>query len=165
MFRNCHVRRLMSIVFGCAAVGAIVAIPLGCADKTPPPKVQARYATLKPKNVPPFLKSTVFERTLLMNTEPYLINGFGVVANLDGTGDSSASNAVREYIVKEMVKHKVGSSLIPGMNRITPEQVLRDPRFAIVQVDGFLPPGVRKGQRFDIQVSAIPESNTTSLAR
>jgi hypothetical protein len=32
-----------------------------------------------------------------------------------------------------------------------------------VQVDGYLPPGVRRGQRFDIQVSALPK--TAPVAR
>jgi flagellar basal body P-ring protein FlgI len=63
-----------------------------------------------------------------------------------------------------MTKHGFGMSNIPGMKRLTPEVILADPNFAIVQVDGYLPPGVRQGQAFDVQVSALPESATTSLA-
>ena len=86
-----------------------------------------------------------------------------LVVNLDSTGDSHAPNLVRQYILDMMIKHKVGSSLT-GVKTPAAETMLRDPRVAIVQVDGYLPPGVRKGQPFDVQVSAIPESNTTSLA-
>jgi hypothetical protein len=151
----------MPIAVGCAVLGALLS---GCANKKKPIVIPPRYATLKPKNVPPLFKDTLLERCMLLDTEPYLVNSFGVVANLHGTGDSVAPNAVRDYIVKQMLVHGISSHLIPGMSGIQPEQILRDPRFAIVQVDGYLPPGVRKGQQFDVQVSAIPGSNTTSLS-
>jgi hypothetical protein len=45
--------------------------------------------------------------------------------------------------------------------RPTPEEALRDPRNAIVQVDGYLPPGVRKGRS---STSRFPRSPTTTRA-
>src|SRR5207248_4321407 len=101
----------------------------------------------------------------MTRTEGLAVSGFGVVVNLDGTGDSKAPNAVRQYIIKQMVTHKGGSSLIPGAKQMSPERMLSDSRVAIVEVLGMLPPGSRKGQRFDVQVSALPDSDTTSLAR
>jgi hypothetical protein len=46
-----------------------------------------------------------------------------------------------------------------------PEDILKDTTFAIVQVAGFIPPGARKHQRFDVYVSALDGNNTSSLAR
>src|SRR5207302_9931992 len=119
---------------------------------------QCRYTSLPAKKVPAYLKDSVLERCDLINTGPFLVSGYSVVVNLGATGDSTAPNLVRQYIVNEMVKHKWGSSL-SGIRMPSPEAALRDPRVAIVQVDGYLPPGVRKGQRFDVQVSALAESN------
>jgi hypothetical protein len=148
-------------------VGSLIGVFAGCGGKPkvdPKKQIPSRYSALPQKKVPAVFKDTVYEKCDLINTEPFLVSGYGFVSNLNGTGDSSAPNAVREYMVKEMIKHKWDSSLTT-FRTPTPEEALRDPRNAIVQVDGYLPPGVRKGQRFDIQVSAIPDNNTSSLAQ
>jgi hypothetical protein len=51
-----------------------------------------------------------------------------------------------------------------GLEDITPERVLRDPRFAIVRVEGLIPPGARPLDRFDVVVSAEDINDTSSLA-
>ena len=154
-------RRLLN---GCACGLLLVGLAAGCQStkKKKPTTIPARYATLPLKKVPPVFKDSLLERCDLMNTEPFLVSGYSVAVNVDG-GDGQAPNLVRQYIVNEMVKHKWGSTL-SGIRMPTPEQALRDPRVAIVQVDGYLAPGARKGDPFDVQVSALPESNTRSLA-
>ena len=149
----------------CLAVALSVAVVVaGCAEKKKDKVVIApRYKELPAKKVPVVFKDSVLERCDLTNTEPFLVSGYSVVVNLAGTGDSVAPNKVREYIYNEMIKHKWGSSL-SGVKMPSADMALRDPRVAIVQVDGYLPPGTRKGQPFDVQVSALPESNTSSLA-
>ncbi|MGB7157504.1 MAG: flagellar basal body P-ring protein FlgI [Tepidisphaeraceae bacterium] len=137
----------------------------GCSRKVKNKAPVSRYTALPEKKVPEFLKDTIFERTELANADPYLISGFGLVANLDGTGNSDAPNAVRDYMIKQMQQHRFGSAQQPGFQDIPPERVLRDPRFALVRVDGYLPPGVREGDYFDINISALNQSTTTSLAR
>src|SRR4029078_8815518 len=67
-------------------------------------QIAARYTALPAKKVPEFLKGTIFEQCYLLYTEPYIISGYGLAVNLDGTGDSVAPNRVREYIVNEMIK-------------------------------------------------------------
>jgi hypothetical protein len=152
------------LLAGCAACLVIAAVAGGCGDnkKKKPTTLPSRYATLPPKKVPAVFKDSLLERCDLINTEPFLVSGYSVAVNVDG-GDGQAPNLVRQYIVNEMVKHKWGSTL-SGIRMPSPEQALRDPRVAIVQVDGYLAPGARKGQPFDVQVSALPESNTRSLA-
>lgn len=161
-----HSVRWMLTLSACAALA--VGTLYGCSGnkkkKGPRVEVPPIYRTLAAKKVPAFLKDTILEKCDLTNIEPFLVSGYGLVSNLNNTGDSQAPNAVRDYMVKEMVKHKWGSSL-SGIKTPSPEEALRDPRNAIVQVDGYLPPGVRKGQRFDVQVSALPDSGTTSLAQ
>ena len=160
-----HLRTSVALLICVGLSAAIVVAGCNSKPKVDPRKaIPSRYTALPQKKVPEVFKDTIYEKCDLINTEPFLVSGYGFVSNLNGTGDTTAPNAVREYMVKEMIKHKWDSSLI-SFRTPTPEEALRDPRNAIVQVDGYLPPGVRKGQKFDIQVSAIEGNNTTSLAQ
>ena len=149
----------------CAAFMALV----GCGSTSKPkaaPTRPPRYATLPPRQVPEFLKDTIFERCDVIDTEPKLISGFGVVARLNNTADNTlVPTTVRNYIIREMVKHGFGSKLQPGFEEMQPEEMLRSATVSIVRVDGYIQPGARKGDRFDLQVSALPGTNTTSLSR
>ncbi len=128
--------------------------------------IPSKYEALPPKQVPQWLEGSVLQRVDVGNTGLVVVSGFGLVTNLPSTGDGTAPLAVREYMMKEMAKRGFGSVNQPGMEALTPERVLNDPlrRVAIVRVDAALPPGVRKGSMLDVQVSALPESEVTSLA-
>ena len=143
---------------------AAMLLAAGCTRTLPPRAVTPRYPQLPAKDVPPFLQGTILERVDLAHTEYARVSGYGLVVNLDGTGDGTAPNAIRQYIIKEMERKGYGMRDAAFNRVISPEQVLADPRTAIVRVDGFVPPGARRGQRFDIQVSALDGSQTSSLA-
>ncbi|HEV2295513.1 MAG TPA: flagellar basal body P-ring protein FlgI [Tepidisphaeraceae bacterium] len=155
----------LPITLACCALGFGLALAPGCSRKVQYKAPVSRYDTLPEKEVAPFLQGTIHERTMLGNIQPYLVSGYGLVANLDNTGGSEAPIAVREYMIKQMQQHKFGSALQPGFKDVSPSRVLADRRFAIVRVDGYMPPGIREGDYFDVNVSALPESSTTSLAR
>lgn len=141
------------------------ALIAGCAPVEP---TQPTTAPIIPaKEVAEYLKGTVWEHVDVGGTEPLRVSGFGLVVNLSGTGDTRAPNQVREYMIKQMQKHGFGNLNLPGFGGMGPEKVLNDPlnRTAIVRVDGFVPPGARKNQLFDVQVTALENSNTTSLHR
>jgi hypothetical protein len=127
----------------------------------------ARYSTLPPKQVPGFLEGSIFEQSDVVTVDPVLVNSWGLVVGLPGTGDSTAPMAVRDYMLREMYRRGFGQASKRDYEAMTPQTVLDDPakRTAIVRVDALMPPGVRKGQRFDVQVGAIPESNVSSLAQ
>ena len=91
------------------------------------------------------MHNTIWEKVDVGNTQKYQVTGFGLVVNLDNTGDTTAPTAVREYVIKLMLKHGYGSKLNPGYENQSPERVLRDKRVAIVQVIGELPAGIREG--------------------
>lgn len=147
----------------CAALLAALAGVAGCTDA--PKKVVNRYPALPQKKVPPYMRDTIFEFTDLAAIEPFPVSGYGLVANLRGTGGSRAPTPVRTYMIKEMQRHGFGG-LVSGL--ATPEDVLNNKSFAIVRVNGFIPPGARAGSNwstwFDVHVTALPESDTTSLA-
>ena len=157
------VRRVPAVLLCCAWV--IVATGAGCSRKVEKKAPISRYPTLPDKPVAPYLQDTIFHRTEVMNTDRYLVSGYGLVANLDYTGGSEAPTPVRDYMIKQMQQHRIGSPSQPGFENIPPSRILADKRFALVRVDGYLPPGIRAGEYFDVEVSALPESSTTSLAR
>lgn len=155
------------VPFVCAVLlPAVMLAMAGCAQKPAPAVViPPRYSTLPPREVPPVLKGTILEIADLAEVQQRRVSGYGLVVNLEGTGDTTAPNAVREFMLKQMIKRGFGSQNLAGFEGISPERVLRDPRVAIVRVDAFVPPGARKGQRTDAYVSVIPNNNTSSLAR
>lgn len=146
---------------------ATATLSVSCIQTAPPAVQPPRYETLPAKeNFPVFLQGTVLERMDHINAEPSQVSTYGLLVNLPGTGDGTAPTPVRSYIINEMVKRGFGTVKQPGLEGLKPEQVLDDSRkrTAIVRVDGFMPPGVRKGQSFDVVVTALPDSGVTSLA-
>jgi hypothetical protein len=136
----------------------------GCSSKEtikPPP---IRYHARELRQLPPYLKDTIFERGDISNTGPFAVSSYGMVVNLRHSGDTKAPPTVRDWMIKEMYKHGVGSPRMPGYEGVTPQAILEDPRTALVMVGAYVPPGARKGQRVDAIVQAMPGSNTSSLA-
>lgn len=113
---------------------------------------------------PAYLRGTIGSLVRLRSgTElPLLVNGYGIVVNLNGTGSTTAPPALRQAMVNQMKKYGLGSANMGTLN-MSPERVLADPNTAVVRIDGLIPPGASPGMRFDVIVTAI-DSQTTSLA-
>lgn len=157
--------RLLSATL--AAAIAMVLPLAGCTTKVKQGNLElnTRYTDLGPKkDVPPYMKGTIWELTHRTNDEPYPVAGYALVGRLRGSGDSTASLPVRQWMIKQMARHGYGSKLLPGYKNIGAEQILRDPSYAIVRVDGMIPPGARQGDFFDVQVSAMPGNRTGNLS-
>lgn len=150
------------------ALAGVALVLAGCGNKKTTankPQVAEKYQALPKREVPDWLKGSLFEQVDLTTTEPFRVNNFGLVMMQHPTGDAvTAPNLVREYMIREMQKRGYGSKNVPGFENATPDLVLRDPRYAIVRVDAYIPPGAYAGQSIDVQVSALEDSNTTSLA-
>lgn len=155
--------RLLRVSVGCVVAISLLAGVTSCqqnADKPKPP----RYPSEAKRVVPPFMVGTLYEVANLQNDQPFLVSGWGLVVNLNGTGGSrQLSNNVKAFMVKEMARKGFGSKLTPEYSDVPPEQVLADKNAAVVAVYGFLPPAARKGQWFDIAVRAGAD-DVTSLA-
>lgn len=113
---------------------------------------------------PAYLRGTIGSLVRLRSgTEvPLLVNGYGIVVNLNGTGSTSAPPALRQALINQMKKYGLGSANMKTLH-LSPERVLADPNTAVVRIDGLIPPGASPGMRFDVLVTAI-DSQTTSLA-
>ncbi len=83
-----------------------------------------------------------------------VVRGVGLVTGLDGTGGDPAASPQREALLDDMRRHNVP----------LPNRILSDPTTALVIVEARLPPLIRKGERFDVNVVLPDSSNATSLA-
>jgi len=81
------------------------------------------------------------------------VQGVGLVTGLDNTGSDPPPSAQRDALIDEMETHETAH----------PQTLLASPTTSLVEVRGFLPPGVQKGDRIDIEVTLPERSETTSL--
>ena len=108
------------------------------------------------RNVPTFMKGTLYEETNLENDSPFLVSGWGLVVNLNGTGGSDQiSNNLKAFMGKQLEAKGFGRKVSPELKTITPERVLSDKNVAVVGVYGLLPPGIRKGQFQEVGGSVL----------
>lgn len=81
------------------------------------------------------------------------VEGIALVTQLDDTGSIPRPSAQKNYLVSEMRAHDVAK----------PNEILASSNTSLALVRGFLPPGVRKGDRFDVEIRTLPRSETKSL--
>ena len=113
---------------------------------------------------PAYLEGTVGSMCTLDGYDPLLVSGIGLVVNLKGTGSSDVprSGGLRARLLKKLAAEGFGNARY-GMQNLSPAQALRDNRTAVVAVEGVIPPGATKDTRFDVVVTALPGTQTTSL--
>jgi flagellar basal body P-ring protein FlgI len=103
--------------------------------------------------VPPYLKDTVGELAKVAGRELIQVQGYGFVTGLDGTGTKAMPPGLRREILDVMRKRNV----------YQPEKLLASPNNAVVMVSGWLTPGIADDEHFDLDVRAVPTTDTTSL--
>ncbi len=81
------------------------------------------------------------------------VEGVALVTQLNGTGSNPPPSPLLEQLKKEMQTHEIYGSSDALASRDT----------AMVMVGGYIPPGARKGDTFDLKVSVPPRSRTESL--
>jgi hypothetical protein len=148
-----------------AVIIGVMALSAGCVQEVAQKKPVVPYnPTAHDPNLPDYLKGSLYDRTFVLNNEPFNVSAFSLVGQLRGTGSCVAPPSVRSYMIKELARRGFGDPLVPVYGKIQPNEVLADPNYAIVRVDGEIPPGARKGDWFDVRVSTLPGSPTRSLA-
>jgi hypothetical protein len=81
------------------------------------------------------------------------IENAGLVTGLSGTGGDPPPSPQRQALLTDMQARSVAE----------PNRLLASTSTALVWVHGYLPPGVRKGDRFDIYLEVPGDNDTTSL--
>lgn len=84
---------------------------------------------------------------------PVEVEYVGLMTRLRGTGSDPKPSPQRHVLLRQMQTLEVQS----------PNAVLASPDTAMVLVRGVLPPGIQKGDRFDVEVRIPSQSETTSL--
>ena len=84
---------------------------------------------------------------------PVKVEAVGLVTGLRGTGGDPTPSRYRAALLAEMQTRGV----------VSPNAVLASRDTALVLVRGVLPPGIQKGDHFDIEVRIPSNGNTTSL--
>ena len=102
------------------------------------------------------LNTDVASVTLLHEFDAVDVTGFGIVANLNGSGSSECPPELREVLVK-YIKQQTGQV------KINANKFIDSLDTAVVQVDGTIPSLGIVGQKFDVTVAALARTQTTSL--
>ena len=156
--RNRCGRRRCEPVF-CAGLMLSAAVLIhGCAGLTRPRPTPP----LPTFTGPAFLHGSVGSLTRLLGDQPLLVSGYGLVVSLNGTGSAEVPAYLRRWLINEMRKKGVGSVAL-DVPRTSPERLLASDHTSVVVARGLVPPGATKGTRFDVLVSCLPETQTTSL--
>ncbi|VTS01977.1 flagellar p-ring protein : Flagellar P-ring protein FlgI OS=uncultured planctomycete GN=HGMM_F16E03C17 PE=4 SV=1: FlgI: HEAT_2 [Gemmata massiliana] len=136
-----------------AAVG--VAGVVGC-KTTETKKVQTRSQIGEDPSDPDSI-ATVGSKTTVGNTESLEVSGVGLIFNLPGTG-SSATPGVWRTMLEDNLRKRRDQTL-------NVKQLLDSPTrtTSLVIVSALIPPGARKGELIDVQVTLPSDSKTTSL--
>lgn len=81
------------------------------------------------------------------------VEGVALVTNLENTGSDPPPSSQRAQLINEMRTRNIRGG----------EHLLASSRTALAVVRAFLPPGVQKGDRIDVEIRTPPQSETTSL--
>lgn len=102
--------------------------------------------------------ATIGSKTSVGNTESLVVSGVGLVFNLPGTGSSPPAGEWRTRLEDALKKTKRDQAL-------NIKEFLDNPTrtTSLVLVSALVPPGARKGELIDVQVTLPEDSKTTSL--
>lgn len=132
----------------CLAAGVLALLAVSCQPSQPREPREPRDVDL-----PEYLRDTVGEIARFAGREWLPVQGYGFVTGLDGTGTRTVPPGVRQEILNMMRRNHVQDA----------ETILASPGTAVVSVGGLLTPGIAAGERFDLEVRALPNTQTTSL--
>lgn len=134
-----------------AAALLIVCVSGGCGDQGKGAKHLTDTVDLGP---------TIGSLANVLVPEPMAIEGYGVVAGLRGTGSAECPPQIRAYL-KRHVRKQFTSSGNPAGSDI--DKYISSLETAVVFVEGVIPAIPSKNQYFDVRVTALQGTQTTSL--
>jgi len=138
---------------------AILVLAAGCTRTAPKaPRAAADQGAIE---IPPHVAGTVAQYARLIGGRPMQVQNYGLVVGLGKNGSSEAPPALREDLIQYILKQRAFSQA--GGSPVSPSVMLADKDTAVVRVWGVVPPGAPIGTRFDVFVSALPQTQTRSL--
>ncbi|MHC4625874.1 MAG: flagellar basal body P-ring protein FlgI [Planctomycetota bacterium] len=86
------------------------------------------------------------------------VEGYGLVSGLKGTGSAGCPPRIRAYLTRYIRQQ------LPSGGKLNIDEYINRPDTAVVFVEGIMPAVASQGEYFDVLVSALPGTQTTSLA-
>ncbi len=108
------------------------------------------------------MAGAVADFAYLQGGGPQIVRGYGLVVGLAGNGSGEAPPAIRKGLIEQMKRYGIGS-YATATSLLQPKRLIADKDTAVVVVSGAIPPGTPKGTPIDLQVTALPQSQTLSL--
>ena len=130
-------------VLGCTAVGLV---SCGKSEKKETPVDQKIN-----------LDTTVGQLARFAPAVSIPVRGYGIVAGLWGTGSSECPPALRQQLEKYIWQR------MPNAKPGEVSRFIESPDTAVVEIIGVIPPLASAGDRFDIQIKPMAQTQTTSL--
>ncbi|MGE3808430.1 MAG: flagellar basal body P-ring protein FlgI, partial [Gemmataceae bacterium] len=96
---------------------------------------------------------TIGDVTSVANATPIHVSGVGIVFGLEGTGSNPTADGYRSFLEDYLRKR--------GVDNV--KEMLASPDTSLVLVSALIPPGARKDDPIDVEVTLPPHSKTTSL--
>jgi hypothetical protein len=84
------------------------------------------------------------------------VEGFGLVAGLAGTGSAMCPVPVRNYLKQYILAQLSGENT-------DLDELINSPNTAVVRLEGTIPAMAVKGDRFDVRITPVAGSDTTSF--
>jgi len=106
---------------------------------------------------PAKLGDTIGSLVRVITPEPSPVEGYGLVVGLKGAGSSECPPQIRKYLGLYILKQ------LPVGRRLDVDKFIASPDTAVVLVEGIMPAIASKNQYFDVRVTTLPSTQTTSL--
>jgi flagellar basal body P-ring protein FlgI len=99
----------------------------------------------------------------LVGFQSVKVQGYSLVIGLTGTGSSGCPIPVRTYLAQNLRRIKDQGFLPRIYLDLTADEIINHSSTAVVIVNGMVPAGALRGDRFDVEVTALEGTQTTSL--
>lgn len=96
---------------------------------------------------------TVYDVIDVANVTPVQVVGVGLISGLHGTGGGTPTGSERTTLENDLKRRRVPEA----------SKILDSPNYALVRVTALIPPGARKGDLLDVEVTLPPGSKVVSL--
>jgi len=105
----------------------------------------------------PDLGPTIGSMVDVVYPESITVEGYGLVAGLRGTGSMECPPQIRTYLIRYIMARLSEDTMSKA------EELINSPNTAVVMIQAVVPIQDSKSEYFDVVVSALPGTQTTSL--
>jgi len=102
------------------------------------------------------LGPTIGSLAEVFTAESIVVEGYGLVGGLSGTGSAECPPEIRAYLTRYILTQ------LPE-RKVDVDRLIGHRDTAVVRIEAMVPAGAWKDQHFDVTVAALPGTQTTSL--